>query len=127
MAPNRSASGLRRFFRFCSALGPRTHSRTPPPCPKEFQAPWQSSAALWPQSPLILDRCAHSRNQFFEALNGALKVVDIFLQQSKEFRVGSGHKTPPDPSSNPLRRKQFSCQATRDLGTRLSNAVFSES
>jgi hypothetical protein len=53
------------------------------------------------QSPLILDRCAHSRNQFFEALNGALKVVDIFLQQSKEFCVGSGDKTPPDPIEQP--------------------------
>ena len=46
MAPNRSAACLRRFFRFRSAVGPLTHSHIPLPCPKEFQAPWQSSAAL---------------------------------------------------------------------------------
>ena len=52
---------------------------------KNLQLQGKVTAGLCLQPPLILNRCAYSRNQVFEALDRTLEVFNIFLKQSKEF------------------------------------------
>jgi hypothetical protein len=46
-------------------------------------------ARLRLQTPLILYRRAHPRNQIFEALNRSIKVIKVLPEQAKEFCVGA--------------------------------------
>src|SRR5258708_18587399 len=64
---------------------------------KKNPQPEEKVGGVWsPKPPLILNRCAYSRNQVFEALDRTLEVFNIFLKQSKEFSVAySGHEAPP--------------------------------
>ena len=77
---------------------------------ENFKLEGKVAAGLGLQSPLILHWCADARNQILEAIHGALKIVNIFSKQSKEFSVAhSGHKHPQLQQSS----LQFRCQAIR--------------
>ena len=57
-------------------------------------------ARLCLQTPLILNGSADSRDQILEALNSAGEIINVCLEQLKEFRVaGSRHVVPPNANA----------------------------